>query len=248
MNVFSKILSHRMISSLLVISIFIISGSWVSPQPDLDKRVLSYAINPKKQNLAFYHKNSNGKVFRNHAALRSELEKEGKTLLFAMNGGMYLKDFSPQGLYIENGKLITPLNNRKSSYGNFYLEPNGIFYLQKDMEAAVIKTSAYSYKPSIEFATQSGPMLLIDGNIHPKFKEGSKNLHIRNGVGILPNGNLLFAMSKEFINFYDFATFFKSKGCKNALYLDGFVSRTYLPSKSWKQTDGNYAIIIAETQ
>ena len=91
-------------------------------------------------------------------------------------------------------------------------------------------------------------MLLIDGNIHSKFRKGSSNLNIRNGVGILPNGNILFAMSKEEINFYDLATFFKQKGCKNALYLDGFVSKVYLPSQNWQQTDGIFGVIIAETK
>ena len=91
-------------------------------------------------------------------------------------------------------------------------------------------------------------MLLIDGAIHPKFTEGSSNVHIRNGVGILPNGNLLFAMSTKTTNFYDFACFFQDKGCKNALYLDGFVSRTYLPSQHWEQLDGNFGVIIAETK
>ena len=89
-------------------------------------------------------------------------------------------------------------------------------------------------------------MLLIDGHIHPKLTKGSSNLHIRNGVGVLPDGKLIFAMSKEKINFYDFATFFKNNGCQNALYLDGFVSRTYLPSKNWEQMDGNFGVIIAE--
>jgi uncharacterized protein YigE (DUF2233 family) len=78
--------------------------------------------------------------------------------------------------------------------------------------------------------------------------KASKNTHIRNGVGILPSGNILFAMSKERINFYNFASFFKSKGCKNALYLDGFVSRTYLPEKGWEQEDGAFGIIIAEIE
>lgn len=87
-------------------------------------------------------------------------------------------------------------------------------------------------------------MLVIDGNLHKKLTKGSKNLHIRNGVGVLPNGNLLFAMSKEKINFYDFASFFQKNGCKNALYLDGFVSKTYLPEKNYKQDDGNFGVII----
>jgi uncharacterized protein YigE (DUF2233 family) len=51
-------------------------------------------------------------------------------------------------------------------------------------------------------------------------------------------------MSKEGINFYDFAEYFQALGCRNALYLDGYVSRTYLPSENWIQTDGNFAVII----
>ncbi len=91
-------------------------------------------------------------------------------------------------------------------------------------------------------------MLLIKGAYHQKLKKGSSNLLIRNGVGILPNGNVLFAMSKEKVNFYDLATLFKQKGCKNALYLDGFVSRTYLPSSDWEQLDGNFGVMIGETE
>jgi len=90
-------------------------------------------------------------------------------------------------------------------------------------------------------------MLVIDGDINPAFKQGSNNLNIRNGVGILPDGKIVFAMSKEQISFYDFAGYFKSQGCKNALYLDGFVSQTYLPEKSWIQTDGNFGVIIGVT-
>ena len=75
----------------------------------------------------------------------------------------------------------------------------------------------------IKYATQSGPMLIIDGQIHPAFKQGTANLNIRNGVGILPNNKLLFVMSKKEMNLYDFANYFKNSGCINALYLDGFV-------------------------
>jgi uncharacterized protein YigE (DUF2233 family) len=101
---------------------------------------------------------------------------------------------------------------------------------------------------NIKFATQSGPMLVVNGEIHTAFKKGSSNLNIRNGVGILPNNHILFAMSKKEINFYDFAQFFKNAGCKNALYLDGFVSRTYLPEKNWVQTDGQFGVMIGVTE
>jgi uncharacterized protein YigE (DUF2233 family) len=86
---------------------------------------------------------------------------------------------------------------------------------------------------------------VIDGKLHPAFKEGSTNLNIRNGVGILPNGNVLLAISDKEINFYDFAMFFKNAGCKNALYLDGFVSRAYIPSKKRYDLDGNFGPMIA---
>ena len=87
-------------------------------------------------------------------------------------------------------------------------------------------------------------MLLINGEIHPKFNPNSTSLHIRNGVGKLPNGNLLFAITKEEVNLYDFALFFKNRKCSNALYLDGFVSRVYFPEENRVQTDGNFGVII----
>ena len=96
----------------------------------------------------------------------------------------------------------------------------------------------------MKWATQSGPMLVIDGAIHSAFKKGSINVNIRNGVGILPDNKIVFAISKEEINFYDFAEYFKNLGCKNALYLDGFVSRMYLPEKNLSATDGAFGVII----
>ncbi len=87
---------------------------------------------------------------------------------------------------------------------------------------------------------------MINGKINNAFTKGSENLNIRNGVGILPNGNVVFAMSKKMIFFYDFANYFKYLGCKKALYLDGYVSRMYLPSKSYNDLGGDFGVIIAE--
>lgn len=213
-------------------------------EPDL----LSYIVDPSQQELKFYWKDQKGNIYGNFQNLKSELEKSGEELTFAMNGGMYTRDLSPQGLYIENGKTYAPIDTNKNGYGNFYLQPNGIFFLTNEGKATICTTDSFSDNGSIRYATQSGPMLLIEGEIHPKFNKGSSNVHIRNGVGILPNGNLLFAMSKKKINFYDFASYFKEKSCENALYLDGFVSRTYLPSEDWIQLDGNFGVIIGETK
>ncbi|HWY35431.1 MAG TPA: phosphodiester glycosidase family protein, partial [Nitrosopumilaceae archaeon] len=125
---------------------------------------------------------------------------------------------------------------------------NGVFFITAERQGVICKTSDYHDTGKINFATQSGPMLVVDGKIHSAFKNGSDNLNIRNGVGILPNKKLLFVMSKKEVNLYSFATYFKNSGCKNALYLDGFVSRTYLPEKKWIQTDGNFGVIIAVTK
>ena len=91
-------------------------------------------------------------------------------------------------------------------------------------------------------------MLLIDGKIHSAFNSESTNLNIRNGIGILPDNKIVFVMSKKEINFYDFANYFKKLGCKNALYLDGFVSRTYSVKDNWLQTDGNFGVMIGITK
>ena len=207
-------------------------------------KIISYTTSPK--NISFYHKNSEGIPYSNFRALQTYLFTQNKHLKFAMNGGMYLRDLSPQGLYIENGKRIKGINKTQDAYGNFYMRPNGIFYITKDKKAHVIITKKFKYNDNINYATQSGPMLVIDGKIHHKFMPNSKNVHIRNGVGILPNGDLLFAISSHKVNFYNFATFFKQHGCKNALYLDGFVSRIYLPSQGITHDDGLFGIIIAE--
>ncbi|MES2679021.1 MAG: phosphodiester glycosidase family protein [Bacteroidota bacterium] len=212
----------------------------------IDDQILAYTVDAKTQDLQLYWKNEKGEPLKSIQNLKAYVERKNLTLTFAMNGGMFNKDFSPQGLFIQNKKTLVVLDTA-SGNGNFYLKPNGIFYVTDDNLPYVCKTTDFSQHRKIKFATQSGPMLLIDGQIHPAFKEGSANLNIRNGVGILPDNKVVFAMSKTEINFYDFAKYFQSLGCKNALYLDGFVSRTYLPEKQWTQTDGNFGVIIGVT-
>lgn len=212
-----------------------------------DERFVSYIVNPKKQNLEFFWKNEKGEHFKNAENLISWLKSKNKKLLFSTNGGMYKKDNSPQGLFIEN-KIVKSEIDTSNGNGNFYLKPNGVFYLTTDKNPIICKTEDFVNNGKIKYATQSGPMLVIDGEIHTAFKKNSTNLNIRNGVGILPNNQIVFAISKKEINFYDFAEYFKNLGCKNALYLDGFVSRTYLPEKNWEQIDGNFGAIIGVTE
>jgi uncharacterized protein YigE (DUF2233 family) len=212
-----------------------------------NKNILSHTVDLTKQELKFYWKNKKGENIKNFQNLISLTKSHSKNLIFAMNGGMYKKDLSPQGIYIENGILKSEIDTLQKGYGNFYMQPNGIFYITNNNKGVICRTKEFKNE-NIKYATQSGPLLIIEGEMHSKFRNGSKNLNIRNGVGILPNGKLIFAMSTQKINFYDFATYFKNLGCKNALYLDGFVSKTYLPEKNWNEIDGNFGVIIAEIE
>ena len=215
-------------------------------QNKTDNSILAYIVHPKKQDIKLYWKDDSGSILQNFENLKTYVEQKNSTLIFAMNGGMFTKDYSPQGLFIQDKKTKTILNEAEGK-GNFYLKPNGVFYITTNNVAFICNTTNFIDNGKIKYATQSGPMLLINGKIHPAFNATSTNLNIRNGVGILPNNKVVFAMSKTEINFYHFAEYFKKLGCKNALYLDGFVSRTYFPEKKWIQMDGSFGVIIGIT-
>jgi uncharacterized protein YigE (DUF2233 family) len=207
----------------------------------LNNRFLTYVTTARR--VTFFLKDDEGKFFGSLQNLKTFAEAKGDSLEFAMNGGMYKQDHSPQGLFIESKSRKAPLDTL-TGMGNFYLLPNGIFFLKEDGSAAICQTREFHFSDDITYATQSGPMLLLNGQMHTAFKKGSSNLNIRNGVGILPDGKIVFVMSKEPVNFYDFSEYFKSLNCNEALYLDGFVSRTYLPSQNWNQLDGSFGVII----
>ena len=221
----------------------------------LDNSFDIYLAEPEKRNIRLYWKDHRNKRFQNFENLRNAYT-EGQ-LVFATNGGMYKKDGAPQGLYIEGGEELIPLDPKEKGYGNFYMQPNGIFVLDTAGKAEVISTQQfmrkYGYKGrgkspqlrEIQFATQSGPMLVHNGKINEHFRQGSSNLNIRSGVGIMKNQKVVFAISNKRVNFYDFAAFFKSYlGCDNALYLDGAISEMYVPELKRYQKGGNYGAII----
>lgn len=207
------------------------------------KDFVVYKTNAKNQTIEFFWKNKEDKILKSIENLKKHTNQQNKELLFATNGGMFTKGNFPKGLYIENYKKLQNLDTL-SGEGNFYLQPNGIFLITQNNESQIIDTQHFKYNENIKFATQSGPMLLMKGNINSIFQIQSKNVNIRNGVGILKNGDVVFVMSKKEISFYDFALVFKDLGCQDALYLDGFVSRAYLPEKKWVQEDGDFGVMI----
>ena len=232
--------------SMLIMAVLLVTGRGIN-KPFPQDRMVSCIIDPQKQDLQLYYKDDSGHILSSIGHLKDYLEHKNRKLIFAMNGGMFRPDNSPVGLFIQQQTTVTPLDTAAGN-GNFYLKPNGVFYLTKNNKAVICPTADFADNDQVRFATQSGPMLLINGAFHPAFRQGSANVNIRNGVGLLPDNKLVFAMSKEPISFYDLASWFKDQGCQNALYLDGFVSRTYLPEKDWIQTDGNFGVLIGVTE
>lgn len=206
-----------------------------------------FKVDPEIEKISFYWKDDNGQILKSIDNLKKKIERDKKNLKFAMNGGMFEKNNIPKGLYIENFRILNKIDTL-SGEGNFYLNPNGIFYLTKNKTAEIIETKNFKYSSEIKYATQSGPILLVNQEINPIFKKDSKNLNIRNGVGILEDEKVVFIMSKKEINFYNLASIFKKLGCKKALYLDGFVSRTYFPKENWIQKDGDFGVMIGITE
>lgn len=210
-----------------------------------------YEVDLYKSKISFHLKDEKGKAISSLSKLNKIIGKMEEVLVFATNGGMYTPEQNPQGLFIQNRHKITKIDTRTGLYGNFYMQPNGVFYVDTCNYAGIIPTSNFNdeVSKSAEFATQSGPLLVIDNNYNSNFKEGSENTNIRNGVGINEKGKLIFVISNEKVNFYDFAQFFKEKlKCPNALYLDGAISETYLPEIGRFQNGGNFGPIIAITK
>lgn len=183
------------------------------------------------------HTNRSGKL-QPLSTTWEQLNRKKTIPVCITNGGMYHPDGAPVGLLVENGQVVHPINQDSLPVAdNFHLYPNGIFHTDtagrfhvSTSEAFNRQVAASSYK-TISQATQSGPMLVIDGKIHPRFTYGSPNTNIRNGVGILraSNGNTaVFVISETRINLYDFALLFqKLLRCDQALYLDGVISKMY---------------------
>ncbi|MGB0850417.1 MAG: phosphodiester glycosidase family protein [Bacteroidia bacterium] len=213
-----------------------------------DSSILYHIVEAGNPNLRMYLKDQSNNSIKTFKNLSKHVSSQGEILTFAMNGGMFTKEFMPLGLYIEDGQEITKIKRGTKGYGNFYLQPNGVFYITNQNVFQVTKTSTFELDSATKYATQSGPMLVHDGEINSNFGPKSSSTHIRNGVGILPNGDAIFAISHKRINFYEFASFFNNQGCKNALYLDGFVSRVYPPISNDTDLDMTFGVIIGEVK
>lgn len=186
-------------------------------------------VDATSEALRLFHKDENGDVLGSFRAIEAQLDVE--TLSFAMNAGMYHDDRSPVGHYVENGEeTMRVITN--AGPGNFGLLPNGVFCINDD-SAQIYETLRYvDAAPECRDATQSGPMLVIDGALHPRFLADGTSRFIRNGVGATADGRTaVFVISNDAVSFHEFGSFFRDHlGLPNALYFDGKVSRLHAPA------------------
>jgi uncharacterized protein YigE (DUF2233 family) len=179
--------------------------------------------------LRLFLRDDSGQIIGSFSALERLLAGRGEKLVFATNGGMYHPDRRPVGLYVEGGRESAPLI-RRGGPGNFHMRPNGVLWIDA-AGAHATETSRFSaLKAKPLYATQSGPMLVIGGALHPRFLGRSESAKIRNGVGLCRDGKVRFAISDRPVEFRAFALFFRDRlGCADALYLDGSISGLHAP-------------------
>lgn len=186
-------------------------------------------IDMEREDVRLFHRDRDGEVYGTFTRVEAALPP-GKRLGVAMNAGMYHPDLSPVGLYVEDGQEVMRIITSDGP-GNFGLLPNGVLCIGAGW-ARVVESRAFAEAtPECRYATQSGPMLVIDGALHPRFVENGRSLNIRNGVGVSEDGTrMVLAISDAPVNFHDFASLFRDRlDTPNALYLDGRVSRLHAP-------------------
>ncbi len=209
----------------------------------------TYTVNPA--NLELHWLGPDGKPFHQFRSLQKHLASQGRRLRFVMNAGIFEQGGIPSGLLVADGNVQHPLNT-SAGKGNFFLQPNGVFFVDA-AGAHVLSTQDYAKQPrSPRIAVQSGPLLLQRGRIHPVFRaESTSRLH-RNGVGVLPDGRVLFAITvfgqDRYPNLHEFADFFRSQGCKDALFLDGDISRMTVDPKGDIPPENYFAALFAVSE
>ncbi len=198
-----------------------------------DAALTHCVADPAKHRIAMAIAPAGGQPFGSMSAFAATVD--AATIAFAMNGGMYGDDLKAVGYYVENGERLSEIDRGEGPEGedaNFYMHPNGVFFgtggtwrvLARDAFIAGVGD-----RP--QFGTQSGPMLVVDGKLHPDIQDNGPSRAIRNGVGVDAKGFAHFVISRGDINFGQLARYFRDEvKAANALYLDGQVSSLWDPA------------------
>jgi len=193
---------------------------------------------PGAEDLRLDWTDASGVPLRGFDKLEHTLGPAAARVRFAMNAGMFENDGHPLGLFVADGRTLSPLN-RFHGFGNFYLKPNGVFSVTADGRARIDTTDAFASaarKPV--WATQSGPMLVVDGELHPAIQPDGPSRLVRNGVGGDAEGSAYFVISQSPVSFGKLARLFRDDlHCPNALFLDGTVSSLWAPALHRRDSD-----------
>jgi uncharacterized protein YigE (DUF2233 family) len=184
---------HRLLPGWLgtLLMVLMSAPAWAATAFSIEHRETQFDVyrleKGEEQALRLFWKRPDGTPYASLYALRQDLEARGQQLAFAVNGGIYSREMTPLGLYIQDGETLAPLN-RGGGGGNFFLKPNGIFYIT-DQGAQVVLADTYQPASRVLQAIQSGPMLVIKGELHPRFIPDYESRYVRNGVGCGPRGS-----------------------------------------------------------
>lgn len=219
---------------LALLALALLAGpAWASDCRNLQHDGNSYSlctVDVTREDLRLFLYDEAGMLYGQFGKVDDALETTGQALGFAMNAGMYHDSRAPVGHYVENGQEVMRVIPNAGP-GNFGLLPNGVLCLSSG-KAQVIETLRFvETAPDCSYATQSGPMLVIDGALHPRFLPDSTSRYIRNGVGTSADGSkAVFVISNNPVTFHQFGSLFRDLlDLPNALYFDGNISRLYAP-------------------
>jgi uncharacterized protein YigE (DUF2233 family) len=217
---------------------------------DADRPYEVVEIDPVRHRVRVLFADAAGTPLQTPDAALRYLESQGDSVIALTNAGIFEPGFRPTGLLISEGETVQALNT-DTGEGNFFLMPNGVFWVDAEGRLHVDETGAFAQSASLDDgqvreATQSGPLLLDGGAIHPAFREASVNCRLRSGIGVRPDGSALLAITNGAVNLHGFASFFADQGAADALYLDGSISRLYDPEKLGEaQADVHFSGYVA---
>lgn len=186
-------------------------------------------VDLRQHRIEIFWRDAQGQPFGSLGNLNRQLQSSGQRPLFTMNAGMYHAELNPVGLYVEKGREMVKASTT-SGPGNFHMKPNGVFFITNG-KAGVLETGQFLRRNiKADLATQSGPMLVINNRLHPRFPAEGVSRKVRNGVGVRDGDIAYFAISEGPVTFTDFARLFRDRlGTPNALFLDGSVSSLMAP-------------------
>jgi uncharacterized protein YigE (DUF2233 family) len=232
---------------LAVLAVFFLFGEGLKIQQDQSENKIFQIVrvSPKTHEVLIVKDDNSGE---RHASIGSVLDVlQNKKMALITNGGIFKPDFQPEGLYVHNSVEEVGINTKKGE-GNFYMRPGGVFSVRdgRFFVETLAQFQGKEIKP--EEATQSGPMLILGGEINPRFNPDSNSKRLRSGVGVSSSGSAIFVISKREVTFFEFAAFLKENGAIDALYLDGVISKMYIPGIRPFDLGGDFStmIVVAE--